>query len=270
MFNIIKADLQRVFRGKGIWITLLIFLIFSFLSISSLLNTGDYSGGVDIGINMNIEGDMIPVIPLEIVGINTPLLMASNADTILFLILPLIVFVASVDFSSGAVKNTLSNGVNRSNYYVVKLITTCTLSIIIYALHIFIPTIAITIIRGFGGTFKELVNNSFGAFLGQLWLILALTCIGVSLTFITKKTALMNGLYTAFLIAPLFILMLLISINERFVSLVNYDFVVNFQAIASFPELPSEDIRRVFLLGLVYIVVSTASGIVLFRKAEIT
>ena len=175
MLNMMKADLQRIFRGKGIWITLILWICFSLLSTYAVLSPNDMQVGVQINTDETLEASESNGLDLavreefeilDVTGVDAPLLMMSNVDSIFFFMLPIITFVIATDFSSGAIKNSLSTNVSRSKYYLSKLLLSSLLSLIMYAFHVVMPTIFIVSLNSMGGTFRDLVTNSHVAFLG--------------------------------------------------------------------------------------------------------
>ena len=193
MWNMIRADLQRIFRGKGIWITLGIFFFINLLLTISYFGDGPGFRGPSIYIE-GMEDDMMVDIDtgLPAYGGNMPALTMS--DFTLYFILPVIGLISVVDFSSGAVKNLLSTGTNRTKYYFSKLILSCTVVATMFISFILIPTVVITIGRGFGDGFAE---GTLVMFLGRFLLIMAATTFAVMLSFVTKKAAAMTGIYLA-------------------------------------------------------------------------
>jgi len=275
-----KADLQRIFRGKGIYITLGIFLVFILLMLFAFsampgveMEDGSFQFGVSIQIGEPLEEEELiddPLQEIEIGGADVPNLLMASGDLVFNVMLPVMIFIAAADFSSGTVKNVLSSGTSRIKYYVSKLILACMLSALLYSFYIIVPTLIFTMVRGWTGVFEiEFINHLLPAFLLQLNLALALTCIGMFLIFVTKKMALVIGLHFTFLIAPTTIIMILSGTNERFLNLLDYEMVANMRGLADFASLSSGAITRTFLIGLTYIVLSTIIGLVLFRKSEI-
>ena len=204
MLNIMRADLYRLFRSKGFYITTALFLMFIFMQI-----TAGNAGGVGAVPVAVIDGsDSVIGITAhaelaEFTGITAPFHMMVSTDVLLFFILPLIIFIAADDFSARTVKNVLSNGVSRIKYYTAKLILSCIFCIIILSLNIVIPIIAGTIQNGFGGEFNtEFIRLVLRPFAAQLFMCLAVTCVGIFFVFVTKRTAAVIGAYVAFCLAP--------------------------------------------------------------------
>jgi len=265
MFNMIKADLQRILRGKGIWITLALFLIMTAMNTAVLYANieGQQMGGITITVGEMQDRTLDDT---EIIGGNIPALMMGNAEVVLVFSLPLIIFIAATDFGSGTVKNVLASGASRLKYYTSKLILCWLLTLLLYLAHLMIPTTVITLANGFGDGFAY---GTFGAFGGQILFVLAITALGTFITFTTKKSAAVIGFYLGLLFLPPIIVALLSEINDRFINLIRYDLVYNFIGFANYTAHPTAYVIRAIAIGFGVMVVSTIAGIMLFKKAEI-
>jgi len=251
-----KADIQRIFRTKGIYITLGILLL---IVISTIY------GEVEI-MSTGVEERLITFSS----ELQVPLHMMENTIIISIFMLPIITFIASIDFSVGTVKNILASGVSRFSYYTSKLILAYLFAIFIYSFYIIISLAGIILKENL----THIVNLEFyifiaKPFLSQLFLILATTSVGMLLVFTTKKSAIVNGAYLAFLLVPSILFTMLSQINEKFYDLFQYELVMNLRTITYFPEIPKEDIIRILLIGSGYLVISIVGTLFLFRKSEV-
>ena len=127
-----------------------------------------------------------------------------------------------------------------------------------------------TILRGFGGPAPEdFLLNTIKICAAQLFLILALNCVGTFLIFTTKRTAIVNTVYIAFCILPGIIILALSLINPDVMKIIDYSLIDNIGKFALMDELETADFVKAFGSGIIYIVATTTVGIVLFRRAEI-
>jgi len=268
MWNMIRADLQRIFRGKGIWITLGLYLLINILITISFFGDGPgfsfdvgfYSEGMEYDIIVeDIDTGMLPFY-----GGNMP--AYTTSDMILYFIIPVIVFISVIDFSSGTVKNVLSTGVNRTKYYFSKLILSCSVVATMFILFMLIPTIVITIANGFGDGFAE---GTLVMFSGRFLLVLAATSFAIMLSFVTKKAVAMTGAYLGALLAPAMILIILAQINDIFWVWIDYEFLSSFGHLDVHWDSSTAETVRVFIMGAVILVGSIIIGIRSFKKAEI-
>ena len=156
MLNIIKADLYRIFKGKAIYVAIIIILVLASVSCFSM------SPG-HIGINTSFEEQPL-VQDEELLNkvyetdsiLETRKLMkeygaypldkgqlGANAN-LYYIFIIIVVTVLVTDLSNSTAKNTLSSAISRKKYYLSKLITCIGL-----------------------GTFLVLINN-YGSYLINL------------------------------------------------------------------------------------------------------
>ena len=284
MRNIIRADLYRIFRGRGVYIILAVVTAFQILQIAS-------SGRGQIGVSfedhsaenennyyetiITPEGNQIMVYsPPEVImtGRAAPFKVAEMSDNIIFFLLPFLVIVAAADFSRGMVKNTIAGGTSRTKYYASKLILSGLICIALFLVYIIVPIIGGTIINGFGGSFDlEFLGELIKVYLPQLFLIFAYACIGMFITFTLKSKAALISIYLACTFVPSLLIFITGSFNDRIYNLANYLIPANIQSFG-YPEgmMPVDaDLTRALILGGLYILTCTIGGILLFRKAEI-
>jgi len=266
MFNLMKAELQRILRGKGVWITLVIFLGMTTMNTMVLYANieGQQMGGMTITVG-EMQDRTLPA-DVEIIGGNVPKMMMGNAELVLVFSLPFVIFIAAADFSSSTVKNVLASGASRLKYYMSKLALCWVFALSLYIVHLAIPTMVITFANGFGTGFAY---GTFGAFGGQVLFVLAITALGVFLTFTSKKSSVVIGAYLALMFLPPVIIALLMQINERLLDLIRYDLVHNFVGFANYTAHSNTDIIRAISIGFVVLIASIIGGLALFRKAEI-
>ncbi|WP_291579409.1 ABC transporter permease [Clostridium sp. UBA6640] len=250
MLNMMRADVQRIFRGKGIYFTMAAIVLFIFMHVIGQSNVGDTT--------------------LRYAGVSMPFYMMGIAENVVFAMIPIVIFIAAEDFTTGTVKNVLTSGTSRIHYYISKLILAFLFCILLFGLHVFGGTIIATVAHGFGGTFDmDFVISILKPFSAQLFLLLAVTCVGMFFVFVTRKTSAVTGWFVGFIMAPLLIIQMLAPINERFINLLDFELITMITSLASFTELSMGDITRILLTGAVYILISTIAGMMLFRKCEI-
>ena len=277
MRNMLKADLFRIFKGKGVYITLIIFIA---LIILAVVNNSASGMGVNIEgmatpeareIIHNDDGSIVVIDHRDhvtLTGKTAPLPMAQGTDILIYILLPFIVFIAAADFSHGTVKNLM--GTSRIKYYLSKLILTGISCVLIFLLYILLSITAATIMNGFGGTFDlQFILDIAKIYLPQIFLLFAYSCIGVFLAFTFKRTAILNSIYIAFSVVPAILIMILTNINQKFAYLMNYDLLSSMKLFGYPDNVVSHDLARAMLLGLAYILITTVGGILLFRKSEI-
>lgn len=261
MINLIKADIYRIVRGKGIYITgailLVLFVLQAFGEIGSIgISSDDMEGATAI-----VKG---------LTGREAPLNVMRANDNLLYFLLPIIIFIASVDFSSGTAKNVLSNGISRTKYYFAKLILSMLFCTVILISSVIIPTTIVTIMNGFGGAFDwEYISQVLNVFALQLLLLFAVTSVGIFFTFTTRRTAVLNGLYLAFCLVPAIVILMLYGFSEKFSKLLEYEMVMNIRRSAYVNIMAGDEIVKTIIVGLVFLTVSLVCGLALFKKCDI-
>lgn len=280
MLNIIKADIYRIFKGKGVYITFVIFLTLILLQVLS-------NASANVGVNINSiqkpdeyttiisdDGSEVYIYGVPereiITGKIAPFVMAETSDNLIYFMLPFIVFIAAADFSNGTVKNLLWGGVPRIRYFLSKLILTAAVCLILSVINIAVPIITATIMNGFGGNFNlQFITDVLEVYLPQTYLLFAFSCAGVFIIFAAKKTAILNTIYIALSVVPILLVLILSEFNDWFLKLMDYDIVSNMKMFAYPDGTIPPDLNRAVLIGAVFIAVSVIGGILAFRKSEI-
>jgi len=274
MLNLIRADIYRVIRGKALYITFAVLLAVILLNVAAThaVQTGvivipdmvaEDTPHVSVGITAVTEGD-------GVTGISIANPLTVSMENYVFFLLPIIIVVAGAIFSHGTVKNDLAWGVSRTKLYFSKLILASVLCVIMLIFYYVSGMLIATIWGGFGGPAPD------GFWIGllqiiaaQLVLLFSYIAFGVFLAFTTKRTAAVNGAYIAFVFVPLFLFMILSTINSNLNWLLDFEMLSNLMNLARLPYLETREILRALGIGTFVLVASTAGGVALFRRAEI-
>jgi len=133
-----------------------------------------------------------------------------------------------------------------------------------------LSTVFATIGSGFGGDFNsDFVLRLLQMFGAQVFMYIALTCVGIFFVFATKNAAAVIGAFLAFCFIPTMIIAVLAAGNESLAFLFYFDMAMNMSRLAGMETMETADIVRAFALGGVYIATSTICGIILFKKSEV-
>lgn len=262
--NIIRADIYRIVRGKGLYITLALLLgLVTLVVASSTSNTVGIQMG-ELEKSLGIEEESVYT------GLNAVAVLCANMDNFVWCMLPLLIFVAAPMFSNGAVKNTLSCGMSRVRLYFSKFALSAALSAGAMILYLAYGMLLGTILRGFGGPppdgyWLTLLKTCAS----QLLLLLALNAVGIFLVFTTKRTAMVISIYITICLVPLIIIMILSENNPNLIWLYDYDLLGNIKKFGFINVLEAADLIKGYALGAFYLVVSTVAGLMLFKRAEI-
>lgn len=260
MLNIIKADWYRLRHHKGLYITLILLILF--LGLQGMGARGQ------IGVITETTNQAVST--LEPTGSTMPMEILGSIDNQIYFLLAFIVFIAGADFSSHTVKNAISSGVSRLDYFLSKLALSALFALIIVLLSGFIPTIMATVKNGFGAPLLKgqwlVLLKAYGL---VFYLYMALTVFGVMLSFVTQKIASVNSLYLVFCLVPSILIMILAIIDTFFLKLFKFEFISNMRTIANIGTFTPEDYMRIFLIGGTLMVSSLAITYVFYSKCDI-
>ena len=276
MKSIIRADIYRIVRGKGLYITLAVFLAVIVLQVASgaNMNTGiSYSTVETLSTIEDLES-LESLDPADLfnppTGVEAPFRAMGESHNILYFMMPLIIFIVAADFNSGAAKNTLACGVSRAKYYCSKLILSCACCALLLVAYIIISTLAATAINGFGGVFDgEYTLNVLKIFLPQLWLCLAGIFVGNFFAFVFRRSSAFIGIYIAFLLIPSVLIFILSFISDIFEKLYDFELTMSIGVMTQISSMPTGDIARTMAVGAGYIAAAAIGGFLIFRKADI-
>lgn len=206
MLNMIKADLFRIFKGKGIYVVIL-FLVFSaFMSAYSLspLSMGLNLGDGDNAELYNIEPEYVQKL-YDTASLNEARdILQNHADysldvaniaknnNLYYVFIALIIFVIGCDFSNKTIKNTISTNISKSKYYFSKLILALGLGTVLIFLNAIFCHVANIILNG--NSFSSPISEMFLIIIKQLPLLYAIISILVTISVVTRRTSIYNGI----------------------------------------------------------------------------
>lgn len=276
--NMIKADLYRIFKGKAIYICVLIILFAGFISALSVSpghvglsvsqNTNEVINDpefVEKMQNTNSLGDLRKLmlshgafaLDKEILGQNVNLYY-------LFIVITVIVLCS--DFSNRTIKNTLSSSVSRKKYYFSKL---CTIFILATVLLLFnnISTVIIVYLID-GKDFISPIRSILKLTVIQLPLIYGIISLLIGLGFVTGKTSTFNTISIPLIMVVQLIGFAIINLF-RIKADWFYDYEIQFALAKLATDVQNSYIMKCALLGLTYIVVFNLIGYFVFKRKEI-
>ena len=280
MMNIIRADIYRIVRGKGIYITLIVLLAVIALQV---IGGANMNAGVNIntienyGMNLddigaddfNAESFNLADMFQPPTGREAPFQAMEATSNILYILLPLLIFISVADFSSGSARNTLAGGVPRGRYFLSKLILSCIFCALLLVIYVLFSIIAATLWSGFGGALDgKYILDVVKIFLPQLFLCLAGACVGNFFAFLFRSAA-VTGIYIAFLLIPSILILILSLMSRWFERLFDYELTSSIGSLVQINTMSSWEIAKTLLVGAVYIILAIAGGFAIFKKAEI-
>ncbi|MBD8069582.1 ABC transporter permease [Bacillus sp. PS06] len=258
MLNLLTAERIKLMRSKKLWIVLAILAI---LPIYQVLNSK---------LTVYYGGELEQVIDTVINGASGVLMIKKNGLTILLVISAFISFFIGEEFQHGTIRNALSLGRSRTHYYLSKLVVASILTLVGVLIMTGLGIIGYSIVFGFGEVAE--INNYLGyaikSFCTLYLLILANVSVFVMISFLTKSSSISliwSFLYTMVTgFAPG-----IFQQTEHF-KFVTYWFTESFLFYFDFARL--ETVSRypeMALVSLVTIVLSSAVGILLFKRTDI-
>ena len=278
MLNIIKSDLYRVFRGKAIYVAIILILVLAFVSCF-LMSPGH------IGITTSSEEQ--PLIQdneiLEQVYETNSILetrelmkkygaypldkaqLGANANLYYFFII-IVVIVLVTDLSNATAKNTLSSAISRKKYYLAKLITCIGLGTLLILINNYGSYIINLIMNGkeFSAGFIEITKLTMLQLPILYGIISVLVCIG----FCFRKTGTFNSITIPLIVVVQLIIM---GVSTLFhldtTEILNYEFQYIIGNLISNPS--NIYILKTLLLAIFYIIGFNVIGYQVFRKTEI-
>lgn len=280
MLNIIKSDFYRIFRGKALYITILV--IFATIALSLLGLSPIYVGPHPLSSEHEMQSGIVLSEEDEEIYNNTnsileersimkkypfPLdnaIIGVNSNLYYFFIV-IIVLVLSVDFTGSTAKNTISSAISRKKYYISKLVTAlllCTILILINNFGTYFANIAVN-----GKEFSSSILTIIKATLFQIPLMYGIISLLVCICNFVKRTAIFNTITIPFLLGFQLVLMAAISVFKIKSTIFNYEFQVALENLANNPT--NAYIIKCALIGLLYIAVFNTIGYFTLKKSEI-
>ena len=278
MLNIIKSDLYRVFKGKSIYVAIIIILILASVSCFSM------SPG-HIGVNTSFEEQPL-IEDEEILNkvyetdsiLETRELMkeygaypldkaqlGANANLYYFFII-IVVIVLVTDLSNSTAKNTLSSAISRKKYYMSKLITCIGLGTFLVLVNNYGSYLINLIMNGkeFSAGFFEIIKLTIVQLPILYGIISMLVCIG----FCFRKTGTFNSITIPLIIVmQLFIMGCSSLFHLDANNILNYEFQYIISNLITNPS--NTYILKTLILAVFYIVIFNVIGYSVFKKTEI-
>lgn len=278
MINIIKSDLYRVFRGKAIYVAIIILLLLASVSCfamspghigiaSSNREQTDYDN--EELLEKLYETDSIMEtrkimkeygsFPLDKVQ------LGANANLYYFFII-VVVIVLVTDLSNSTAKNTLSSAISRKKYYLSKLITCIGLGTFLVVINNYGSYIINLIMNGqeFSAGILEITKLTILQLPCLYGIISMLVCIG----FCFRKTGTFNSITIPLIMVIQLIIMGIATLFHFDANnILNYEFQYMIGNLVANPS--NVYILKTLVLSIFYIIVFNIIGYRVFRKTEI-
>lgn len=273
MLNIIKADLYRIFKGKGIYIAML--AVIALCSVSIYLKSpghiGLNSGATSNSALEDYQGIETPEDVRKIASENEMRLDEGMMQTNGNLYYPLI-FVAfvviCVDLSNHTAKNVISTNISRTSYYLAKLLLTWGLGIFLIALSTYYGYFGNIIFNG-SKNISSVLDITI-IMLRQLPIFCGIMSVQVMIAALVQKTSRYNGIAIAMIMLSQMILMLAINVfNIDGSSFMQFEFETIIRSLAVAGSIPLKTLMIGIMTGLGLCVGSSAIGLYYFNRCSI-
>lgn len=265
MIRLLRADFYRLFKSKSFYICTIIAMVL--VSGSAFLMEWSYrmmASSPDLSVSAAGAYSIFQD------GITYGLQVFYGGNSLLYIAIITAIFVTS-EFAFGTMKNAVSKGFPKQQIYLSKVITMTASTFILIFMMFVAATISATIISGKIGAFTW-------TFAGQILVMMVVELIlhaAITSVFVMIANTVRNNggviainIIGVMTIAPsLYIALELLFKNKIRFSLygIQYNMFLFAQNIAP----PSGDILRAIVVGLSFLVVTTALGIYAFNKMDI-
>lgn len=278
MFNMIKADLYRIVKGKAIYIALIVMLALVWFS-SFAMEAGHIGLTTSLAPSADISHEELTQRLEDVDSLletrkimkeygSYPLdksILSTNVN-LYYIFIVIVVIVLVTDLSNSTAKNTLSSSVSRRKYYFSKLVTAFLLGTLFLLVNNYSAYFINFIMNGkaFTSGLLEITKITLLQLPIMYGIISLLVCFG----FCFKKTAVFNGVAIPFIMVFQLVLMGIASLfHLESTMILNYEFQYVLTNLAMSPT--TTYIINSILLGVCYIVIFNFIGYNLFKKAEI-
>ena len=279
MINMIKADLYRVFRGKGIYLAILLAVIMASSSIyvmqpgyigltSSDTISGDSMVDDETGLELSATNSISKTrkILKETSGYPLDSAIIGTNVNLYYMFIIIVVGVLVTDLSHSTAKNTLSSAISKKKYYLSKLFTCCLLCIGLVLLNNYGTYIFNRLING--AKFSSGIEKITKYTLVQLPIMCGIISLLVCMAFLLRKTAAFNAVSIPFVMAAQIVIM---GVSALFIIKSNHIMEYEYQFMLSnlVTDTSFSYIMKSITLAIIYIVVFNILGYNVFRKSEI-
>ena len=277
MLNIIKADLFRILKGKGIYIIIILLFLLSLMSAYTVspLNVG-----------LNVSGDTTENYGLSDEWLEKLYSVKSMSETrdilinhghyevdvanvvhnnhMYYFFIAVVVFVLCCDFSNGTIKNTVSTNISKKKYYFSKLLLAIGLGTIITFLNVYFAYFSNLFMNG--NNFVSSLSNITLLTIRQLPLLYAIISVLITIAVIVRKTSIYNGISIPLLMLFQLILGFMNTFNlPKWIY--NYEFETALGKLCLNPT--NTYIMQTLSLWTIVFIITTIIGYSYFKKREI-
>lgn len=256
MINMIKAELYRMTKTKGIWLFWIFTALIFFISMVYKEPGGIMFGPVDMELPSN---------PYKV---KLDIGQVSFNFTFYFLLLIPVFSVIVAEFNEHTVKNTISSSVSKSLYFVSKFVFALVYSLLSFMAANFLFYFVNRLVNG--SKYSSPIENFVKAFFTQLPLFVAVISAFIFLAFLLRKGAAFNAVTIIFPLAYTMVSQIMSGIesaNNVGEKLMKYDLSV---MMCNLAISPTDSYRsKCYIICAAVTVLSFGLGYLSFTKTEI-
>jgi ABC-type transport system involved in multi-copper enzyme maturation permease subunit len=275
-----RADIYRLYSGKAIYVTFAIMILFSILLVfvfRSAPQTGIIINDTELSERLETLEDEFEVVsevflPDRLDSMNGAVaaqIVLLTTDTLAIFFLVLICIVIMEMFSTGAIKNELSTGMNRSKLYLAKFTLSSAFSIGLMFVFFLESVFLATLFDGLGYWGDGHFANIIASFSALLLFVVALNSVGSFLGFVFRKEGTVIWLFLGVMYLPQAIVGLISMAIPSAAELLNYDLFSQVAFLSQVANITSAELARSIAICFIFIIVPTIAGITIFRRTEI-
>lgn len=275
MTNMIRADFYRILRGKAIYFAVALMFLMIGASIYGV-SAGSIGINISSGMMDGLENgsyeqtralSMSEYREYQLNAAGHPLdreILATNIN-LYYVFIFVAVIALTADFSSGAVKNTLSSAIARNKYFLSKLAFVNLCCTALFFLNTYVTHFATILFNT--GKFASDIGTITKVSLLQLPAILALVSILTGIGFVVKRTAIFNTVTIPFIIIAQLALQFFAWYFELKGNFLQYELEIMLNRLAGDPS--GSYLLHSYLVCAAVIVACNSLGYLFFKKAEI-
>lgn len=261
MLRLLRSDLYRLFRSKAFYICT---GIATFLVVISIIIM-NWSYGV---ISSNNAGTVTVSIPFKD-GISYGLSIFSGGDVHLFMAIFIAVFITA-DFTHGTMKNVVSKGFDRLKIYLSKYVTMMIASFLMLLVLFLASTISGTVVLGSFGDFTGvLVGQMLRMIVIELLLHAALTAVFVMVAMAVRNIGGAIAINIGITMFSTMIYQLIDMLSRNKTHFVDYGLRKNITMYMNNMAPPNDDILRSIIVAVVFLAVTLAAGMAVFKNTDV-
>lgn len=275
MFNLMRADIYRILRGKGMYICLL--LITLSLCFSAFLRSPGH-----LGLNMDISTSGTNLEEMESIksfddamdvirdSEEHPVdadIMSVGGNLYFFFIFAVFV-VFCTDLSSHTAKNIISTGISRTTYYTSKLCLSLVIGTFFILFHSYGGYIINLLFNGSG--YSSSILDITVIMIRQLPVFYGMISVLVMLSAIIQKTARFTAVTILLLMGVQLIVMALSAIFKfNAADVLQYEFEGMLRSLAVVGPIATGKLITTTAAGIIMLIISTVVGQSYFKKCTI-